>query len=107
MQSRLELHLQGVVLSGGVAIALLRPRDGGALLRMRRGERYRGWAVSEITPQAVTFRGNDETLTIELKFDLRRRRPTDPDSLEAPAGSKGRHRSGDPALQEAKSTQGQ
>ncbi len=107
IQNGLELHLQGVVLSGGVAIALLRPKGGGELLRLRRGERYRGWSVSEITPQAVTFRGDDETLTVELKFDLRRSRPGALGSVNEPASSRDQRRRHDPALQEVKHTQPQ
>ncbi len=76
--SQLDLTLRGIVFADKGGVALLRPPEGTQVLRLRQGERYQGWTLTTLEPQAVVFERDEESVTLRLDFDVRSDRAAEP-----------------------------
>ena len=65
----LDLALIGVVISERGRVALLRSDDGRTVLRLRPGETYRDWTLTQLDKQHATFRRDGVSRVIELDYD--------------------------------------
>lgn len=57
----------GAVVTGKQRLILLRPAQGGALLRLREGDALESWRVEKIAPDALTLRDGDRLETVPLR----------------------------------------
>ncbi|WP_246820472.1 hypothetical protein [Bradyrhizobium iriomotense] len=73
------LLLVGAVVGEGDAIAILVNRIDQKVVRLRQGESFGGWSLTEVQPREVTFKQGDRSEVLALQ------RPADP--AAAPAGS--------------------
>ncbi len=68
LSQELALKMQGVSGTDGDRRALLIPMDGGERLRLREGEEYQGWTLSEIGDHHVVFLRGDTKQRLEMNF---------------------------------------
>jgi type II secretory pathway component PulC len=66
----LDFVLEGVVITPEQRLALFRPESGGDLVRVPEGAQVRGWLVVAVQPFSVVVRrGEEEEVTIDLRFE--------------------------------------
>jgi general secretion pathway protein N len=66
--SRLEATLAGVLTTGAQKVAILFAAGSGRAERVREGDVFQGWEVTEIEDDAVVFERNGETERLILDF---------------------------------------
>ncbi|MHC4984321.1 MAG: hypothetical protein ACYTF6_14290, partial [Planctomycetota bacterium] len=64
----LAVKMQGVVGDDANKRALLIPEGGGEPLRLREGEEYQGWTLSEIGRHHAVFRRDDQKVRLDVDF---------------------------------------
>ncbi len=86
----LALKMQGVAGTGAEKRAMLVPTGGGERVRLREGEEYQGWTLSEIGERHVVFLRGDQKQRLDMNFREKpppvRVRP----GARQPAGAQGR-----------------
>ena len=91
----LALKMQGVSGTSADKRALLMPEGGGKTLRLREGEEYQGWTVSEIGESHVVFLRGDEKQRVDMNFKEKpppvRKRPGQPGARQPAGGQGGRN----------------
>ena len=65
----LGLALSGTVLSDQSRFALVRPTEGGAIQRLKIGDRVSGWTLVAVEADRVTFRRQGDERQLILAFD--------------------------------------
>lgn len=89
----LALKMQGVAGPEAERRAILIPEGGGDALRLREGEEYQGWTVSEIGEKHVVFLRGDQKQRLDVNFKEKpkpgRARPAQPGARQLP-GAQGR-----------------
>lgn len=64
----LRLKLEGIALSGGSRVAVLRNLNGNGLLQLAEGDSHEGWTLDALTSTSAQFSRNGEQ-TRELPLD--------------------------------------
>lgn len=66
----LGLSLMGVSISSSDKFALVAPSEGGSAFRLREGEDYQGWSLSQIQSNNILFRQGGREQRLELSYDV-------------------------------------
>ncbi len=89
----LALKMQGIAGTGAEKRAMLVPTGGGERVRLREGEEYQGWTLSEIGERHVVFHRGDQKQRLDMNFREKpppvRVRPGQAGARQ-PAGAQGR-----------------
>jgi len=67
--SLLRLQLEGVAITPGSEIAVLRDLTSNKMLHLATGGTHQGWELTSITDSVVTFKRGGETQELTLKID--------------------------------------
>jgi hypothetical protein len=67
--SQLRLQLEGVAITPGAKIALLRETTSNKMLHLATGDSYQGWELTSITNSIATFKRDEETQDLHLNKD--------------------------------------
>jgi len=73
-----ELELTGIVRGADRSTAILRDTRDSKMVRLRSGDRYRGWVLARVDAMGVTLQRRDEDVRLDLKFAPEPERPRDP-----------------------------
>ncbi len=65
----LGMTLTGIITSASVKFVILAPQEGGESVRLREGEDYRGWTLTEVEQHKVVFRRGSKEEQLELIYD--------------------------------------
>ena len=76
-EESLELGLAGILYSAQQRIALFSAPGEKGLLRLREGDRYRGWTLKSVLPDHVVFSRNEVESEVTLSY-VRTQAPVDP-----------------------------
>jgi hypothetical protein len=73
VSQELGMILRGITSSADQKFIILVPQDGGDAVRLREGEDYRGWTLTQVDPALyrVVFKRDDKEEQLELIFDER------------------------------------
>ena len=72
--SPLRLQLEGVALSGGARIAVLRNLQNNQLLQLEEGGRHDGWTLDSLTSTSATFSRGEQRTELPLEPNMGNRR---------------------------------
>lgn len=65
----LGMTLTGIITSASDKFIILAPPEGGESVRLREGEDYRGWTLTEVEQHKVVFRRGSKEEQLELIYD--------------------------------------
>lgn len=65
----LGMTLTGIITSASDKFIILAPQEGGQSVRLREGEDYRGWTLTEVEQHKVVFRRGGKEEQLELVYD--------------------------------------
>ena len=69
VSQELGMTLTGVITSASEKFVILAPQEGGESVRLREGEDYRGWTLTQVEQHKVVFRRGDKEEQLEMNYD--------------------------------------
>lgn len=69
VRQELGMTLTGIITSAGDKFVILAPQEGGESVRLREGEDYRGWTLTQVEQHKVVFRRGNKEEQLELIYD--------------------------------------
>lgn len=67
--SPLRLRLEGVAITPGASIAVVRDLSNNKILRLGKGMKHQGWEVASVTATGATFKQGELSQELTLKMD--------------------------------------
>lgn len=65
----LRLQLEGVAISTGARVAVVRDLSNNELIRIAEGDKHQGWTVESVQPTGATFSRGKETRELSMELD--------------------------------------
>ena len=69
VSQELGVNLTGIITSANDKFVILAPQEGGTSVRLREGEDYRGWTLTQVERNKVVFRRGNKEEQLELTYD--------------------------------------
>lgn len=69
VSQELGMTLTGIITSASEKFVILAPQEGGQSVRLREGEDYRGWTLTQVEQHKVVFRRGNKEEQLELIYD--------------------------------------
>lgn len=69
VSQELGMTLTGIITSADTKFVILAPQEGGQSVRLREGEDYRGWTLTQVEQHKVVFRRGNTEEQLELIYD--------------------------------------
>lgn len=69
VSQELGMTLTGIITSASEKFVILAPQEGGESVRLREGQDYRGWTLTQVEQHKVVFRRGNKEEQLELIYD--------------------------------------